>query len=107
VAVIKEKRTGNEREFKMPIRCPECGAEAIRLPGEAAHRCTGVACPAQIRRSIIHFASRDAMDIRGLGPAVVSLLLANNLIKDASDIYYLKKEDLVPLERMGKSLRTI
>lgn len=102
VAVIKEKRTGNEREFKMPIRCPECGAEAIRLPGEAAHRCTGVACPAQIRRSIIHFASRDAMDIRGLGPAVVSLLLANNLIKDASDIYYLKKEDLVPLERMGE-----
>jgi len=102
VSVIKEKRTGREREFKMPSLCPECGAETIRLPGEAAYRCTGVACPAQIRRSIIHFVSRDAMDIRGLGPAVVSQLLKNNLIKDASDIYFLKKEDLVPLERMGE-----
>lgn len=102
VAVLKEKRTGSEIEFKMPHRCPECGSEAIRVPGEAAYRCTGVSCPAQIRRSIIHFASRDAMDIRGLGPAVVSLLLSNNLIKDASDIYFLKKEDLVTLERMGE-----
>jgi len=102
VEVVKEKRTGNEKEFKMPQRCPECGAETIRVPGEAAYRCTGVSCPAQIRRSIIHFASRDAMDIRGLGPAVVSLLLSKNLIKDASDIYFLKKEDLVTLERMGE-----
>jgi DNA ligase (NAD+) len=102
VEVIKERRTGREKEFKMPNRCPECGSETVRLPGEAAHRCTGVACPAQIRRSIIHFASRDAMDIRGLGPAVVSLLLSNNLIQDASDIYFIKKEDLIPLERMGE-----
>lgn len=86
----------------MPNRCPECGSETVRLPGEAAHRCTGVACPAQIRRSIIHFASRDAMDIRGLGPAVVSLLLSAGLVKDASDIYFLKREDLIPLERMGE-----
>jgi len=102
VEVIKEKRTGSEKEFKMPHHCPECGAEVIRIPGEAAYRCTGVSCPAQIRRSIIHFASRDAMDIRGLGPAVVSLLLSNNLIQDASDIYFIKKEDLIPLERMGE-----
>jgi len=102
VEVIKEKRTGNEKEFKMPHCCPECGSETIRVPGEAAYRCTGVSCPAQIRRSIIHFASRDAMDIRGLGPAVVSLLLSAGLIKDASDIYFLKKEDLVTLERMGE-----
>jgi len=102
VEVIKEKRTGSEKEFKMPHHCPECGAEVIRIPGEAAYRCTGVSCPAQIRRSIIHFASRDAMDIRGLGPAVVSLLLSAGLVKDVSDIYFLKKEDLVPLERMGE-----
>ncbi|HHY41797.1 MAG TPA: NAD-dependent DNA ligase LigA [Thermoanaerobacterales bacterium] len=102
VEVIKEKRTGSEKEFKMPHHCPECGAEVIRIPGEAAYRCTGVSCPAQIRRSIIHFASRDAMDIRGLGPAVVSLLLSAGLVKDVSDIYFLKKEDLIPLERMGE-----
>ncbi len=102
VEVIKEKRTGKELEFRMPHRCPECGADAIRLPGEAAYRCTGVSCPAQIRRSIIHFASRDAMDIRGLGPAIVSLLLERGLIKDAADLYYLKREDIVPLERMGE-----
>ncbi len=102
VAVVKEKRTGREKEFKMPKVCPECGSEVIRVPGEAAYRCTGVACPAQIRRSIIHFASRDAMDIRGLGPAVVSLLLSAGLVKDASDIYFLKREDLIPLERMGE-----
>ncbi|NLU10640.1 MAG: NAD-dependent DNA ligase LigA [Tepidanaerobacter acetatoxydans] len=102
VAVVKEKRTGNEKEFKMPHRCPECGSEVIRLPGEVAYRCTGVSCPAQIRRRIIHFASRDAMDIRGLGPAIVSLLLSANLIKDVSDIYFLKKEALIPLERMGE-----
>ncbi len=102
VAVVKEKRTGNEKEFRMPHRCPECGAEVIRLPGEVAYRCTGVSCPAQIRRRIIHFASRDAMDIRGLGPAIVSLLLSANLIKDVSDIYFLKEEALIPLERMGE-----
>jgi DNA ligase (NAD+) len=102
VEVLKEKRTGTEREFKMPHRCPECGSETIRVPGESAYRCTGVSCPAQIRRSIIHFASRDAMDIRGLGPAIVSLLLSAGLINDVSDIYFLNREDLIPLERMGE-----
>ncbi len=102
VEVVKERRTGRERVFKMPQNCPECGSETIRLPGEAGYRCTGVSCPAQIRRSIIHFASRDAMDIRGLGPAVVSLLLDSGLIKDSADIYTLKKQDIIPLERMGE-----
>lgn len=103
VEVVKEKRTGKERDFEMPRRCPECGSEAIRLPGEAAYRCTNTTgCPAQIKRSIEHFASRDAMDIRGLGPAIVSLLISQGLIKDAADLYYLKREDLVPLERMGE-----
>lgn len=102
VEVVKDKRTGKEVPFKMPHRCPECGAEAVRLPGEAAYRCTGGSCPAQLRRGIIHFASRDAMDIRGLGPAVVSLLLSQGLIKNAADLYELKREDLIPLERMGE-----
>ncbi|TYP51308.1 NAD-dependent DNA ligase LigA [Thermosediminibacter litoriperuensis] len=103
VEVVKEKRTGKERDFEMPHRCPECGSEAVRLPGEAAYRCTNsTGCPAQIRRSIEHFASRDAMDIRGLGPAIVSLLISQGLIKDAADLYYLKRDDLVPLERMGE-----
>ncbi|SHM26139.1 DNA ligase (NAD+) [Caldanaerovirga acetigignens] len=103
VGVVKEKRTGKERDFEMPNRCPECGSETVRLPGEAAYRCTNSAgCPAQIKRSIEHFASRDAMDIRGLGPAIVSLLISQGLIKDAADLYYLKREDLLPLERMGE-----
>lgn len=101
VLVIKEKRTGDESIFEMPDKCPVCGADAVRLDGEAARRCTGVSCPAQVERGLIHFASRDAMDIEGLGPAVVRQLLNKKLIRDEADIYYLKYEDLVKLERMG------
>ncbi|AEE96900.1 NAD-dependent DNA ligase LigA [Mahella australiensis] len=101
VSVIKEKRTGDERIFEMPDKCPVCGADAVRIDGEAARRCTGVSCPAQVERGLIHFASRDAMDIEGLGPAVVRQLLNKKLIRDEADIYYLKYEDLVKLERMG------
>ncbi|MDI3508761.1 MAG: ligase, partial [Clostridiales bacterium] len=101
VSVIKEKRTGNERPFEMPDKCPICGSDAVRIDGEAARRCTGVSCPAQVERGLIHFASRDAMDIEGLGPAVVRQLLDKKLIRDEADIYYLKYEDLVKLERMG------
>ncbi|MFY9177539.1 MAG: NAD-dependent DNA ligase LigA [Caldicoprobacterales bacterium] len=101
VRVLKDKRTGEEKEFIMPKFCPVCGAHAIRLEGEAAVRCTGNACPAQQRRLIIHFASREAMDITGLGPAIIDQLLANNLISDAADLYYLKFDQLVELERMG------
>lgn len=102
VRVVTEARRGDERVFTMPARCPVCGAEAVRLPGEAAVRCTGVACPAQAREAIIHFASRDAMDIEGVGPALVDQLLAAGLVADAGDLYYLRHEDLARLERMGE-----
>ncbi|WFD11003.1 NAD-dependent DNA ligase LigA [Tepidibacter hydrothermalis] len=102
VEVVKEERDGTQVEFKMPDECPECGFETSRLEGEAAVKCMNISCPAQIRRGIIHFVSRDAMNIDGLGERIVTLLLKENLIKDIADIYYLKKEDLVSLERMGE-----
>ncbi|MCR4420238.1 MAG: NAD-dependent DNA ligase LigA [Clostridia bacterium] len=104
VRVLTERRTGRERPYTMPRRCPECGSEAVRPPGEAAVRCTGgLACPAQVRERIIHFASREAMDIEHLGPAVVTQLLEAGLIGDAGDLYYLHQryDDLVKLERFG------
>lgn len=102
IEVITEKRTGKEREFIMPDICPVCGAPAVREEGEAAVRCTGIECPAQLFRSIVHFASRDAMNIDGLGPAIVDQLLENKLVSNIADLYYLKFEDLVKLDRMGK-----
>lgn len=99
---LPEKRTGKERPFKMPERCPACGARVIRLPGEVAVRCPNIACPARLRESLLHFGSRNAMDIDGLGPAIVDQLLARGLVRDVADLYRLKVEDLVPLERMGK-----
>ena len=108
VKVITEKRTGDEREFVMPLKCPECGSDVIRAEGEVASRCTGEACPAQVREGIIFFASRDAMDIEGMGPQVVSQLIASGLIRGFCDIYSLSFEDLVKLERMGaKSARNL
>lgn len=102
VAVLPERRTGEERPYRLPTRCPECGSEVLRLEGEAAHRCTGgLSCPAQVREGIIHFASRDAMDIEGLGPKIIEQLSNAGLIHDAADLYYLKYEDLISLERMG------
>ncbi|ATW23410.1 NAD-dependent DNA ligase LigA [Candidatus Formimonas warabiya] len=100
--VIADQRTGQEQPFTMPERCPECGSQVVRLPGEAAFRCTGGACPAQLRESVIHFVSRDAMDIEGLGPAVVAQLLEAGLVKDVADLYFLSKEQLLGLERMGE-----
>ncbi|MEE0867767.1 MAG: NAD-dependent DNA ligase LigA [Clostridia bacterium] len=100
--VVKEKRTGDEIIFKMPEKCPVCGAEVYREPGEAAVRCTGGECPAQLARNIIHFVSRDAMDVEGMGPAVVERLLENNLIACSADIYKLEKSQLSPLEKMGE-----
>lgn len=100
--VVTEKRTGEERDFVMPARCPVCGAETLREEGEAAVRCTGGECPAQLARNIIHYTSRDAMDIEGLGPAVVNRLLEKGLIKSVADLYSLKAEELEGLEKMGK-----
>lgn len=98
VKVLKEKRTGNEVEFIMPETCPVCGGRAVREPGEAAYRCTGIECPAQLVRNLIHFASRDAMDIEGMGPSVVNTLVEAKLVKSVSDIYNLEFNDLINLE---------
>lgn len=102
VEVVKEDRTGEENDFVMPSVCPECGEPTVRLEGEAAVKCINISCPAQIRRGMIHFVSREAMDIDGMGESIITLFLKEGLIKDVSDIYYLKKEQIVPLERMGE-----
>lgn len=101
VRVEVKDRTGEEKVFEMPKHCPACGEETLRIEGEAATKCINAACPAQVEREIIHFASRNAMDIEGLGPAVVRQLLKEELIQDISDLYYLKKEQLLTLERTG------
>ena len=95
VEVVKEKRTGNEEPFEMPKECPVCGSKVVRPEDEAAHRCTNIECPAQLLRNIIHFASKDAMDIEGMGPAIVQQLLDEKLISQISDIYYLEYEKLI------------
>ena len=102
VKVLKEKRTGNEKAFSMPATCPSCNRGLIRLEGEVALRCVNPACPAQLIERIIHFASRGAMDITGLGASLAVQLYESGLVKDVGDLYYLKKEDLVKLERMGE-----
>ncbi len=101
VRILPEKRDGSEREFAMPHSCPECGSEVVREEGEAAYRCTGLDCPAQLLRNIIHFASRGAMNIEGLGPAIISQLLQRGLINSAADIYYLDAQEVAMMEKMG------
>lgn len=106
--VLTEKRTGQEREFKMPTHCPACGEKLFREEGEAALRCVSTNCPAQRIRSIIHFASRTAMDIEGLGDAVVEQLVDAGLIQNTADLFYLKYEDVVKLDRFAdKSARNL
>lgn len=102
VKTLSEKRTGSETGFTMPENCPECGTPIIREAGEVAHRCTGITCPAQQREALIHFVSRNAMNIEGLGPAVLQQLLEAGLVKDAADLYFLEFEQLLTLERMGQ-----
>ncbi|WP_226087791.1 NAD-dependent DNA ligase LigA [Mesobacillus sp. S13] len=102
VNVLAEQRTGDEVEFHMPTECPECGSELVRIEGEVALRCINPKCPAQIREGLIHFVSRDAMNIDGLGERVVSQLFAQELIKDVADIYKLTRDQLLALERMGE-----
>ena len=102
VKVIESKRTGKEKKFIMPATCPECGSHVVRLEGEAAHRCIGLVCPAQIKEHITHFASRGGMDIEGLGDKIVAQLVDTKLIRDPADIYFLKKEKLLTLERMAE-----
>jgi len=102
VNVLADLRTGEERDFQMPTHCPECESELVRLEGEVALRCINPKCPAQIREGLIHFVSRDAMNIDGLGEKVISQLFAEKLISDVADIYKLTREQLLALERMGE-----
>ena len=101
VGVLKEKRTGNEKKFEMPKKCPVCGADAIREEGESAVRCIGIECPAKQYRNIIHFASREAMNIKGLGDNIIEEFLNRNMIKNISDLYTLKLEDIASLKKNG------
>jgi len=102
IGVIKEKRTGKEKKVPIPERCPVCGAKAVREEGEVAVRCIGISCPAQVQERIIHFASRQAMDIEGLGEKNVELLYSKGLIKTFVDLYKLKKEDIINLPRFAE-----
>ena len=102
VRVLPEKRTSEERLFEMPDLCPECQSPVTQDEGEVAYRCQSITCPARQREGIIHFVSRDAMAIDGLGPAVIQQLLDSKLIKDAADLYSLTFDELTPMERMGK-----
>ncbi|MFQ6133954.1 MAG: NAD-dependent DNA ligase LigA [Armatimonadota bacterium] len=101
VSVLADRRTGQEREFRFPRKCPVCGAEAVRPEGESAWRCTSPSCPAQLKRTIEHFAGRGAMDIDGLGPAVIEQLVDGGLVEDYGDLYGLEHEQLAGLERMA------
>lgn len=102
IAVVKEKRTGKEKAFSMPTKCPVCGAPAVREEGEAATRCIGIECPAQTLRSIVHFASKEAMDIDGLGYKIIEQLIEKGLIHNIADIYTLQLEDIASLKKNGK-----
>lgn len=104
VRVVPENRTGSEQPCPPPERCPECGSEIVHIPDEVAIRCLGLACPPQIRESIIHFASRNAMDIEGLGEKLIEQLISLGLVSSVADIYGLSKDDFMRLDRMGDKL---
>jgi DNA ligase (NAD+) len=102
VEVIKEKRTGQEREFRMPEKCPVCGSDVFKPEDEAVTRCANSACPAQVKEHIHHFASRDAMNIDGLGRAIIEQLVDNGIVKTVADLYFLDSDEIAGLGRMGK-----
>lgn len=103
VQVLVNRRTGDEAEFVMPSICPACGAAVHREEGEAVARCTNAACPSQVLGSLIHFCSRDAMHIEGVGPRLLMQMLRQSLIRDAADLYRLQQDQLMTLERMGET----
>jgi len=108
VKSLPSRRTGKEKKFRMPEECPSCKGAVVRVEGEVARRCLNISCPAQVERGIKHFASRGAMDIKGLGPKLIEQLLKREILKDVGDLYSLKKEQLIGLERMAdKSARNI
>lgn len=104
VEVVMDARDGSEIIFNMPSQCPVCGSAAIREPGEAATKCVNMSCPAQIRRALFHFVSRDAMNIDGMGPQIITLLMDKGFVSNAADVYTLKDraQELIELERMGE-----
>ena len=102
VEVLKEKRDGTEKDFVVPNKCPVCGADAVREEGEAIRRCIGIECPAKQYRNIIHFASREAMNIKGLGDSIIEEFLNRGFIKNIADLYELKLEDIASLKKNGK-----
>ncbi len=104
VAPLVERRTGDERLFQMPDRCPVCGTPVEKPEGEAVARCPNLSCPAQVHERLIHFASRDAMNIEGLGVKLIGQLLEKGLVHDPADLYSVKKDDLLGLDRMGDKL---
>ncbi len=103
---LVEKRTGEEVPFPVPEKCPVCGATVIRFEGEVAYRCDNINCPARLKESLIFFASREAMDIEGMGPAVVDQLVERNLVQNVADLYTLTLEDLLTLDKTGKKKAT-
>ena len=108
VRVVVSERTGKEKRFSMPSRCPVCSAEVYKSEDEAAHRCLGFSCPAKLKEALKHFASKNAMDIDGLGDKLIGQLVDKKVVRDAADLYYLRMEDLLSLERMAdKSARNI
>ena len=102
VRAVVEKRTGSEKEFEMPTVCPVCGSQVVRVPGQAVTKCIGIECPAKILRNIVHFASKEAMNIEGLGEKVIEQLMDKGLISNIADIYSLKLEDIASLKKEGK-----
>ncbi|MBQ2836255.1 MAG: NAD-dependent DNA ligase LigA [Clostridia bacterium] len=102
VEAVVSKRTGEEKDFEMPRVCPVCGAEAVREEGEAAVRCTGIECPAKLHRNLVHFVSREAMNIDGLGENIIAELLDRKMIANIADIYDLKFEEISSLKKNGK-----
>ena len=104
VSVVLSKRTGKEKKFRIPDKCPVCGSDAVRLPGEAVTRCTGIACAAQLNGLVAHFASRSAMDIQGLGDKIIEQLTEKGLVKSVADLYSLRVTDFMKLDRMGEKL---
>ncbi len=108
IRVLPQYRTGQEKPFRLPEDCPSCGSRVVRPEGEAHHRCLNMACPARLRESLLHFASRDAMDIDGLGPALVDQLLERGMVKNPADLYRLTAEEIQKLDRIAeKSARNL
>ena len=108
VEVVTSKRTGNEIAFTMPDKCPSCGSVVVREEGEAAHKCQNMECPAQLLRNIIHYVSKDAMDISGLGEAIIQTFVEKDIIKGAADLYYIDFNEIANIEGFGeKSVENI